>query len=734
MIIKNVFSNTYGLARSLLALSTLLTLSFTNPHYFFNEVFFKVGQPQNTVIPNFFYLFGEEGLGLAVLVASFILLWVISGYLPQVTGLLHAWVAYSFFTGSIIIEGGDQINQIITILLIPITLLDKRLNHWGENEFLKYKRPDFIRYFCYSIIIVIQIQMAALYLFAGAEKLAVTEWSSGSAFYYWFNHVPFGATDTVKTLFSPLVSSHIMSPLITWGVILLEVILFAAFFMTSKKRKVLFFFGLFFHFMIVVVHGLASFFLAMTAGLILYLLPCDGLNFKTFVAKIRKPVLALRKKNKLAHGKPALIFLPFLLLNVSCDNENEISQQNVPVIVQQSLDYLKDSYYWEHLIPGSLQLQSITTPQALIEEVKAYSPVNTRLGIPADRWSFAIKNDEWIATLNGNVSDFGIGMRFFSNDDLRISWVQPNSAAGQAGLKRGMKVTSINNIAPVFEDIEILLEILSTQNEIELEIDNSGQNTTYSISKDVYDFAPIIKHNIFEDANEEKTAYLNLISFTGNTRDAFSDIFSEFKNENIEKLIIDLRYNGGGLLSAMQNLAGYLVPDSRINEVFYKIEYNKNYEAFDENIFFEVNQDRLNLRELIFITGPGTASSSEILINAMIPHINTTIIGLATNGKFFGMQPKTIEDQTIVAVSFATLNIDQQEMDVSYQIIPDIEIGDDLSNDFNENELSIATALGTEAFSKNAQNSIATSLEGILLTGNHVNNITHTPLNHAIKN
>lgn len=270
-----VFQNTYGLARSFLALSTLITLTCTDPQVYFNKAFFRIGPPENTVLPNWFYLWGPENVNLSAGIAAAILLWVISGYLPQLTGVLHAWITYSFFTASVIVEGGDQIAQIITLLLVPVCVFDKRLNHWHLREYFHYRRPDAVAYFCYSVVVLIQLQMAVLYLFAGADKIRVDEWADGSAIYYWFNNSPFGATPLLHLLFDPIVTNPLFTPLITWSVIVLELLLFAAFFMPPQTKKILLPAAIAFHFMIVLLHGLVSFFFAMAGGLILYLLPAD---------------------------------------------------------------------------------------------------------------------------------------------------------------------------------------------------------------------------------------------------------------------------------------------------------------------------------------------------------------------------------------------------------------------------------------------------------------------------
>lgn len=285
---KNIFTNAYGLARSILAFGTLLTLLLTSPQGYFNEGAFKGASPSSLIVANFFYLFDWADISFSIGIAAFILIWVISGYLPQLSGVLHAWISYSFFTGSIIVEGGDQMTQIITILLIPVTIFDKRLNHWSKYEFLKYNRPKFIEYFCFSFLFIIQVQMSIMYLFAAVDKLHVREWVDGSAVYYWFNNRPFGASEMLHFVFDPIVTNHYLSPLITWGVIILELLLFVAIFMKKTYKSTLFYFGVIFHFMILVVLGLSTFFISMLGGLILYLLPVEQ-NIEITLFKMKLP-------------------------------------------------------------------------------------------------------------------------------------------------------------------------------------------------------------------------------------------------------------------------------------------------------------------------------------------------------------------------------------------------------------------------------------------------------------
>jgi antimicrobial peptide system SdpB family protein len=275
--IKNVFTNTYGLARSLLAFGTLTTLLFTDSYELF---YFFFSNPQNfpqtgVMGLNLFHLFRPEYFFIPYTIACLILLLVISGYLPQITGVLHAWVSFSLFHSVLTVEGGDQITFILTLLLIPVTLFDKRINHWHKKDYFTYHRSEWISYFCYSCIVIIQIQMAIVYFDAGVEKFKVPEWLDGTATYYWINHNAFGAPNWLHAIIGGLFTNSITITLITWGVIVLEILLFTAFFRSEADKRMFFFLGIFFHFLIFIVHGLFTFWIAMTAGLIIYLLPSD---------------------------------------------------------------------------------------------------------------------------------------------------------------------------------------------------------------------------------------------------------------------------------------------------------------------------------------------------------------------------------------------------------------------------------------------------------------------------
>src|SRR5262249_26261690 len=115
------FTNVYGVARSLLALSTALTLLFTRPDVLFRpaagiDAVPRCGGARSLST----FCVGAPHLELVRWASVVVRLLVVLGYRPRVTGVLHAWVAFGLQASAITIEGGDQIAAILALLLVPV--------------------------------------------------------------------------------------------------------------------------------------------------------------------------------------------------------------------------------------------------------------------------------------------------------------------------------------------------------------------------------------------------------------------------------------------------------------------------------------------------------------------------------------------------------------------------------------------------------------------------------------
>lgn len=252
------WTNTLGVARAFLALCTLVNIIFNY------DVFIK------TKIDNFnifYYLEGDIGKIFSIL----ILIIVILGYFPRYTCIPHWWVAFSYFRGSSLIEGGDQLAAILTFLLIPIMIGDTRINHYNINE----QKPNkyifkVIAFYSYLLIL---IQISFLYLQASISKLSGEEWSNGTAVYYWLNDSLFGIEKHSFNKITYLFSNNIIMFLLNFIPLIIEFFLFTLIFVMDRKKvvKIGFILGVLLHFSFSISFGLISFGFSMTGALILYI-------------------------------------------------------------------------------------------------------------------------------------------------------------------------------------------------------------------------------------------------------------------------------------------------------------------------------------------------------------------------------------------------------------------------------------------------------------------------------
>lgn len=277
--VSGPWTNVYGLARSLLAFGTLLTLLFNDTELLFRPL---GGEPQGN--------FGREGvfswslfflvptgyLEVARWVSVCCLLLVVSGWRPRFTAILHWWVSFSLAAAAVLVDGGDHVAAVLTLLLLPVALTDGRKWHWLPPRDTHASRAFLVSsQIALSALLVCRLQVALIYFHAAVGKMAVPQWANGTAVYYWFTHPTFGAPAWLEPYLLPLITSSVGVTALTWGTIIFELALFLAFASDKRWWPYLLGVGVIFHFGILIVHGLVTFFFSMAGALILYLRPTE---------------------------------------------------------------------------------------------------------------------------------------------------------------------------------------------------------------------------------------------------------------------------------------------------------------------------------------------------------------------------------------------------------------------------------------------------------------------------
>ncbi|TCP61545.1 sporulation-delaying protein SdpB family protein [Baia soyae] len=289
-ISSNPWTNVYGFARSLLAIAMAITLVFNEAQIFFRPVAGADVYPNCSgnisifcMVPNDYF-----SLNFVKWIVFILLLVIASGWRPNVTGIIHWWIAYSMQVSAVTIDGGEQVAAVLTLLLIPITLTDHRTWHWQkakDHADLYSNKFVYFRIIALCSLIAIRVQVAIIYFHSSIAKMYEPTWIDGTAVYYFLQDPMLGMNSFFLQLVKPILTSPAVV-ILTWGTLLLQIFLFGALFASRKYWKYYLVVALLLHETIAIMLGLISFSIVMTGALILYLNPVNN-EFK-FIYKIKK--------------------------------------------------------------------------------------------------------------------------------------------------------------------------------------------------------------------------------------------------------------------------------------------------------------------------------------------------------------------------------------------------------------------------------------------------------------
>jgi antimicrobial peptide system SdpB family protein len=290
------WTNVYGLARTLLALGTLGTLVFSPPAALFTPAAGLPAPPYCTGAGaiSMYCVVPGGNLQLARLVSIAILVLAASGWRPRYTAMPHWWVAFSLQASISIPDGGDQVAAVLTLLLLPVALADRRRWHWGVAS-VDDDRPS-ATLTAMAAMLLIRIQVAGIYLHASVAKLGTTEWRDGTALFYWLNDPSFGAPRWLRGILQPIITFGPTLAVLTWGTMVLEFALALGLFLAKRRWPPLLLGGIMLHGGIAIFMGLWSFALAMFAALILHMRPWE----RPFAlpSALQRPLHRLRNRTR----------------------------------------------------------------------------------------------------------------------------------------------------------------------------------------------------------------------------------------------------------------------------------------------------------------------------------------------------------------------------------------------------------------------------------------------------
>ncbi len=332
-----------------------------------------------------------------------------------------------------------------------------------------------------------------------------------------------------------------------------------------------------------------------------------------------------------------------ILLFCSCENDDSTvsyDKGNNQYTNMWINEQMKKYYYWNEDLPVFTNLS--IDPKDYLRKL-----LNTD-----DHFSYALNPADAQASPKSIRNAYGFDISFLEYNGQTfgvVLFVLTDSPAERSGLKRGQFIKSINGTPINYQNFENLYLDLASSGSALLELTEYSSATGFSAVKNIaiirsFTFARPVKHEVIL-YNNQKAGYIEISHFDAGLAASFLQIFKEFQEQSVSKVIVDLRYNGGGDISSAAALSVILAPNIKTDDLFIKLRGNKNGSLVNQTFkeVLEMNESQVSfeslrsvhpsIQELYVLCGNHTASASEIILNNLKPFMKVISIGEKTKGK-----------------------------------------------------------------------------------------------------
>ena len=382
--------------------------------------------------------------------------------------------------------------------------------------------------------------------------------------------------------------------------------------------------------------------------------------------------------------------------------------------------YIDETYLWFDEIPASVRAASYATPQAYFDALR--TPALTASGRPKDRFHFRYDTTEWQAlSQTGAAAGYGFELVVIKTTpprDIRVAYTEPGTPATAAGIARGAKILSVDGADAINDPtVDVLNAGLypSTANETHRFTirDVNGTERIVNLTSQTIISTPVQNVKTITTPGG-LTGYMLFNDHLATSESQLISAITQLKAQGITDLVIDVRYNGGGYLAIASELA-YMVatPTATTGTVFERLLFNsKNPFGFTpaqaSTPFYSVSRGlsttsgqalpQLGLSRVTLLTGPGTCSASESIINGLRGvNVQVDLVGETTCGKPYGFLPQDNCGTTYFAIQFNGVN-DKGVGDYADGLAPTCQVADDFGSALGDPlEKRLAAALSYRA-------------------------------------
>ncbi len=271
---------------------------------------------------------------------------------------------------------------------------------------------------------------------------------------------------------------------------------------------------------------------------------------------------------------------------------------------------------------------------------------------------------EFKSDLKGEIKEAGVGIEMMKQGDyVVVTRTLPNNPARKAGVHAGDIIFAINGEEVWDKDTEIIASKLRgpSGEKVKLTVARDKQKLDFELTREKI-------NNVSADITyQDKTAIISVYRFSEDTGTLVQSFTKDFKNKGINKVIIDLRNNGGGYVTAARDLLSLWLDGDKIltqksATIGQTITYAKRGEA------------TLKDMKTIVLVNNATASASEIVAGALKDYKKATILGTKTYGKGVVQTMLELSGGSLLKITTAHWYTPEGQTINKTGISPDVEV------------------------------------------------------------
>ena len=370
-------------------------------------------------------------------------------------------------------------------------------------------------------------------------------------------------------------------------------------------------------------------------------------------------ILFWGKADKMKHGTYVKGVATGVILTVLAGGGIKAVQYCRSDEILSDLAFTQKIKYLENMIDEEY-LGEISTDKL---EEGVYAGLIYGLGDVYSRYYTKDEYEQESVTTEGSYVGIGVAMQKYTAGGVQIVECYKGSTAEEAGVKVDDVITAINGEDITDTELQDVVSMIkdNEDKDVVLTVQRKGEDTREITVK----VSNVELPSVFGEMLDENTGYIQITEFKGVTVEQYEEVFADLKEQGMERLVVDLRDNPGGLLNVVCDILRDILPEGLIVYTEDK-NGNRSEETCD-------GKNPLDMPLAVLVNG-NSASASEIFAGAVKDYGLGTIVGTTTYGKGVVQSIRQLSDGSAVKLTIANYYTPKGNSINKTGIRPDVEV------------------------------------------------------------